>query len=92
MSETTKVFVEEEGKEWLKSLLRSGVYTVEFVKKDGSQRKMCCTLMESEIPSEFTPKGTKKTISNDSLSVFDVEVNGWRSFRYDSIVSVQGDF
>lgn len=88
MSENKLIFGSKKEKDWLKGLLRSGNVTVEFVKKDGSARKMLCTLSEGAIPSEFAPKGSTKAQSDESLAVFDVEAQGWRSFRYDSITAI----
>lgn len=73
------------GKDWLLSLLHEGVVTVKFVKKDGSEREMKCTLKEDLIPLEMKPKGTSKAKPSDSIAVFDVDVVGWRSFRLDSV-------
>jgi hypothetical protein len=69
----------------------SGEVTVNFVKKDGSARTMICTLSESKIPTDFAPKGSTKVQSDEALAVFDVEANGWRSFRYDSITQIQAE-
>lgn len=66
-------------------LLHAGVAEVTFTKVDGSERIMKCTLKSDLIPSESTPKGTGKTHSPETLSVFDVESNGWRSFRWNAI-------
>lgn len=83
------VFVNnEEDREWLTNVLRSSVVSVLFTKKDGSERKMNCTLDVDVIPSEFTPKGAERAKPVDSLAVFDVEKNEWRSFRWDSIKTV----
>jgi len=76
-------------KNWLKSTLATEILNVTFIKKDGSERKMKCTLMEDKIPSEKTPKGSEKSKSDEVLPVFDVESDGWRSFRWDSISSVE---
>jgi hypothetical protein len=89
MSDGKQVFGTADEKNWLKSLLREGVVTVEFVKKDGSARKMLCTLSESQIPKQFAPKNSGKTQSDEALAVFDIEASGWRSFRYDSITKIQ---
>ena len=77
-------------KTYLKELLIERPVTVEFQKKDGSMRKMYCTLNSSHIPAEHVPKGVRKpqTEEANTLSVFDIEVGGWRSFRYDSVESV----
>lgn len=63
---------------------------VSFTKKDGSQRKMHCTLVEGKIPQDKRPK-TETAVSQTSGSavrVFDTEVNDWRSFRWDSVTKV----
>lgn len=75
-------------KDYLKELLTERLVTVEFTKKDGTVREMLCTLNKDRIPNEFAPKGTTKTRSEEALSVFDIEANGWRSFRYDSIIGI----
>jgi hypothetical protein len=89
MSNTKQIFGTTEEKNWLKEQLRRGEVTVEFVKKDGSARTMICTLSESQIPTDFVPKGAAKTQSDEALAVFDVEQQGWRSFRYDSITKIE---
>jgi hypothetical protein len=88
MSENKLIFGGKKEKDWLKGILRSGNVTIDFIKKDGSNRTMVCTLSESKIPSEFAPKGSTKSQNDESLAVFDVEANGWRSFRYDSITKI----
>jgi hypothetical protein len=65
--------------------LRSGIGLVTFTKKDGSERVMKCTLQTNFIPESYIPKGTGHKVSEDILSVFDVEASGWRSFRWDSV-------
>lgn len=67
--------------------LEKGVVSISFTKKDGTLREMACTLDSSIIPDEFAPKGVERTKPVDSLSVFDVEKNEWRSFRWDSLIS-----
>ena len=75
----------EEHREWLINLLHDGVISVAFVKKDGSDREMACTLNEDLIPNELAPKGDSRSKPTESIAVFDVEKNEWRSFRWDSI-------
>jgi hypothetical protein len=79
----------KEGREWLRGLLRSEKVTVTFTKKDGTERKLICTLKEDKIPSEKTPKNTGKAKSEDSIAVFDLEKSDWRSFRFDSVKKVE---
>jgi hypothetical protein len=79
----------KEGRKWLKSLLKEREVTIFFTKKDGTERKMICTLLESKIPTEKMPKNEKKVKSKESIAVFDVEKTDWRSFRWDSITKVE---
>lgn len=76
-------------KDTLRSQLRDDVKTITFTKKDGTERVMKCTLSEMLIPQEHKPKGesTHKQ-SDEAIAAWDVEKEGWRSFRYDSIISV----
>ena len=85
------VFNSKKEKDWLLTLLREQEITVKFVKKDGSEREMLCTLSESKIPAEKAPKGVERTVSGDVVPVFDIENQGWRSFRWDSITGIHFD-
>lgn len=91
MTENFLTFTTDDQKNWLKNMLREGIVLVTFQKKDGTERKMQCTLAESEIPNEKTPKGAGKAKNNDALAVFDVENQSWRSFRFDSIKEINGN-
>lgn len=84
-----KTFDTPEGREWIRGVLRMHETTITFTKKDGSERKMLCTLMEDKIPSEKTPKGAGKAQSEESIAVFDVEKQDWRSFRFDSVKGIK---
>jgi hypothetical protein len=77
---------QEEFRQWVKSHLLLGPVTVTFAKKDGSERVMQCTLMESKIPPT---KESNKKKSDESIAVFDLDKNEWRSFRYDSIKEIR---
>lgn len=70
------------------NMLHNGIINVKFTKKDGTERVMKCTLLENIIkPHEKTTEREKK-VNEDILSVWDVEKDAWRSFRYDSILEV----
>lgn len=71
----------------LKETLENGVVTVTFAKADGSLREMRCTLMPGSLPPQLLQENTRKE-NLDVMSVWDVDANGWRSFRLDSIQSV----
>jgi hypothetical protein len=83
-------FDDETGREWLRELLRERVVGVVFTKKDGTERVMQATLSEDLIPevqnSEKTATTRKK--SDEALAVWDTEAEGWRSFRWDSVKTI----
>lgn len=69
---------------------QSGVRVV-FTKVDGTERSMLCTLAESNIPVSHQPKTKSDTsTSGSAVRVFDVEGQQWRSFRWDSVKTVNG--
>jgi hypothetical protein len=74
-----------EGKDWLRGLLKTDIVQIEFMKKDGTLREMKCTLREESIPEASRPKGSGKAQNNDSIAVFDLVKQEWRSFRFDSV-------
>lgn len=73
---------------FLKEQLHNGVIRVVFMKKDGTERKMLCTLKADLLPAQTDLEEAvqKKTPNPDVLAVWDVEAQGWRSFRYDSVI------
>ena len=80
-----------EFQEWLKGILRQGVVTVVFTKKNGDERVMKCTLNGEHLPQiqkEATEVSEVRQTSNTSLAVFDVEAQGWRAFKWESVKQV----
>ena len=70
----------------LKELLKTSIVDVVFRKLNGEKRVLKCTLYHSYLPVTDGP--IKESKENDtSLAVWDLEANGWRSFRYDSVIS-----
>ena len=71
--------------------LREGKCIVTFEKVNGELRKMLCTLNSILIPQEETEVGEKRTkVANpDVVPVYDLESNGWRSFRWNSVKEFQ---
>jgi hypothetical protein len=78
----------------LKQILENSVTTVVFTKVNGEQREMKCTLLSEYIPKadvagkQLITETLTKEENPSTLRVWDVENNGWRSFRMDSINSV----
>ena len=76
----------KKGRKWLAGMLEQSVVEITFTKKDGTERVMNCTLDGEYLP-ETT--GAGRSAGSDALAVFDVDADGWRSFRWDSIKAVK---
>ena len=74
---------------WLTNLLLTGQCEVTFLKTDGTERVMFCTLEEKAIPTEKLPKGSDRQTPDYTRRVFDLDKGEWRSFRWDSILDVR---
>lgn len=86
----------------LSKLLAEGVYKVTFVKADGSKREMKCTLLP-EVLKPYIEEAEKRKAqlleegkivaqrpeNPNVLSVIDMDKNAWRSFKLDTILSVE---
>ena len=71
-------------------LLKNNIATIVFEKVNGDLRKMRCTLKESMLPKYTSEKSDKeRKTSEHTLAVYDVDEEGWRSFRLNSIKSVK---
>ena len=93
-------------RDWIKSLLQKSEIKVTFVKADGTDREMLCTLNWDFIPTDKAPKETpttpvdgivkeskkpRKEPDPHSLRVFDLEKNEWRSFRFDRLKKITAE-
>jgi hypothetical protein len=84
-----KPLATQEGRDWLKSHLKMGPVYVTFTKKDGTERKMKCTLQEGVVvPHEKTTERVKEE-NTETLAVWDMEKNAWRSFRLDTVNTIE---
>lgn len=73
----------------LSEMLRTHKLEVSFVKKDGTGRVMNCTLQEKYLPPLMSDAETATKDNENVLAVWDIDSNGWRSFRLNSIVDVK---
>jgi hypothetical protein len=70
--------------------LRNGVVSVTFEKVDGTVRVMSCTLQSQYLPEEYRNKAPMLTEeTGNSIAVWDLGVNQWRSFRVGSVRDVK---
>lgn len=78
----------------LRELLTKDIVTVTFTKKDGSKREMICTTMQDYLPKFDNPCSEIILIpqSPTNVTVWDLEQNAWRSFRFDSVKSIETDY
>ncbi len=71
--------------EEIRQALREHILVVDFVKKNGDIRTLVCTTKEDIIPPTFGV-----SVPNDEvITAWDIVSEGWRSFRVDSIISVE---
>ena len=79
-------------KDLLYPLLQHEILDVEFRKVDGTVRKMQCTRNYDDhrvkIAFSDVDKELQRKKNPDICRVWDVEKQAWRSFRFDSMISV----
>lgn len=74
--------------EELSTLLRERVLKITFLKLDGDQRVMSCTKSWNLIPETKRPTSARES-KPGTINVWDVNADGWRSFRYDRVQKVE---
>lgn len=74
--------------ELLLEQLRKETLVVTFNKLDGNERVMTCTKSFDVIPEESRPK-TDKEPKVGTVTVWDINAKGWRSFKYDRVTKVE---
>ena len=76
-------------RDWIKSHLNYGPVSVTFMKKDGTERVMNCTL-KSGLTKDYEKKTDRvKSVNEETCPVFDLEKQEWRSFRFDAVTKVE---
>jgi hypothetical protein len=78
---------------WITEVLKENTVTVTFIKKDGSERVMRCTLNPELLPKvEVKENKESRKKSETSIAVYDLEADGWRSFVTRSVKRVTIEF
>ena len=75
-------------KEKILEQLQTGVALVTFTKADGSLRDMKCTLQPLLLPAQLKESTVKLDPQSDALRVYDLEADGWRSFKISRLISI----
>lgn len=89
-------------RDWVRSLLQQQPITVTFLKADGTERAMRCTLNWDHIPAkehvkpvtESQVEGSKKPRKEPDPSViraYDLDKAEWRSFRMDRLKTISAE-
>lgn len=88
-------------RDWVRSLLQKDEVTVTFVKADGTDREMRCTLNPEKLPPPPVATGPvdgivkeskeRKKPDEHSLRVYDLNKSEWRSFRFDRLKKVAAE-
>ena len=78
------------------SMLKTNVCDVHFTKVNGEERLMRCTLNEDRLPASVKSqlqqqdeRHEQPAFKDNVVPVWDLEKEGWRSFRVDSVIGVQ---
>ncbi len=80
----------KEMRDWFKGLLNTERVTVTFVKADGTERTMVCTLAEAHGAVYTVNEGREpREPRPDVCVVWDCEKSSWRSFRYDRLKRIE---
>ncbi len=73
----------------IKDILRNQELTITFTKKDGTDRVMRCTLDPNKLPvKENMETNSQRKVNNDTMAVFDLDAQGWRSFTKKTVKSI----
>ena len=79
--------------EALRELLKTDLVTIVFTKSDGTKREMHCTMLPEYLPAMNEPNpNIKYGPSPTVVTVWDLEQNAWRSFKFDSLLSIETDY
>ena len=70
---------------WLKGVLATTPATITFTKVDGTERWLHCTLHPEHVPLVENKEAPQRKLSGTTQSVWDIDAQGWRSFRWDSV-------
>ena len=79
-----------ERKSILLHLLYGNIVEVKFIKVDGTNRTMMCTLKSDLIPEHkryFNEESDNRKDNPDVIAVYDIEKEDWRSFKVKSVYS-----
>jgi hypothetical protein len=72
--------------------LKISEVTINFTKKDGTDRILVGTLDPDKLPiRESTEQKERKESTTDAIAVYDIENDGWRSFNFANVNFINGE-
>ena len=69
----------------IRDLLKDNIVEVTFRKTNGEKRILTGTLLPHLLPTKTTT--STKSLNEEVVRVYDLENEGWRSFREDSVIN-----
>lgn len=76
----------------VRDILKNNIVELVFEKRDGTERRMFCTLIKEFLPSTGEQILTQASEPSDNvITCWDLECNDWRSFRLDSVKSLEAE-
>jgi hypothetical protein len=69
--------------------LRKHIVHVSFIKANGEKRSMRCTLAPAYLPKQTDLEEHTNTATSNTVTVWDVDKNGWRKFHTDTILKFE---
>jgi hypothetical protein len=86
-----------DAKKSFKSLIGNSIFSLKFIKKDGTEREMRATLNPTLIPESDKPKQEltaeeiaekqQKDAENPYVTVYDCDKEGWRKINLETVVA-----
>lgn len=75
-------------REFLVRKLKENRMKIVFTKANEERREMICTLDPTIVPPPVSKaEDRRRNFNEDALAVWDIDKQGWRSFRLDSLIS-----
>ncbi|RZK45058.1 MAG: DUF2693 domain-containing protein [Hymenobacter sp.] len=70
--------------------LRKNICEVTFIKANGNERTMICTLIPDYLPvtSDYDDTIQSKDLESDKVTVWDIEEDAWRSFKPSRVTNI----
>lgn len=79
----------DQRREQIQSLLAENICAVTFVKVNGEQRIMPCTLRSDLLPRVEKAMAVEKPANPENMSVWCVDQQAWRSFRLANVQTIR---